>query len=73
MVVSNNLPNEVPVMSTELRFLKKLDGEQILQSRSYITHSGFPGWTEWEDIPMVEEIQVKDEVLITKPYEQATV
>ncbi len=59
-------------MSAELRFLKKLDGTKILQVRnSYEVDHGSWDWSEWEDVPMLEEIKVKDEIFITKPYEQA--
>jgi hypothetical protein len=52
-------------MNIDLRFLKKLDGTKVLQFRSRST------MYVWTDIPMVEEIQVKDEVLVTKPYQPA--
>lgn len=63
MVVSITTPNEIPVMSTDMRFLKKLDGERYLQFRNESTMFA------WTDVPMVEEIQLKDTVAITKPYE----
>lgn len=45
-------------MNTELRFLKKLDGSKILQSRKYVLCDGVnsAAWSEWTDIPIMEEV-----------------